>query len=116
MVMGWGEHSTPGVGGLLWRTAWSASPGFAAVALADSIVRGLTGPLRLVALGALVGALAGGGPLLVPVASLIALVAVQSVVPHLTDPVVRELGRRVDLRLRLRAVAATITPIGIAEL
>lgn len=98
------------------KLMWAASPGLT-VTLAVMVVAGAAfGPLYAVATGALVGAVATGGDVALPLVAIGALYAMQQVLAPAREAVLAALASRIDDQVRSRMMQAMLTPNGIAHL
>lgn len=111
-----GRFSTEGAAGEVLRIAWSRRPGLAAALFMATVLSGISGPLRYVALGTVVAAITTGADLLPPLAFLAAVSLVNGTAPLLMGVLADELSRQVDLALSRRLMAVAAEPPGIAHL
>jgi ATP-binding cassette subfamily B protein len=115
--LGVGEYSTPQATGELWRAAWGSGPCLLLVVLVLTVVDASMSPLRLIALGGVIGAITGGpGSLVLWLALLGSFAALDAVISAVVIVPVNELGRRVDVHFRQRVIACVTSPVGTAHL
>lgn len=98
------------------RMMWAASRALTAVLAVMVIAGAAVGPLYAVATGSLVGAVASGAPVGLPLGLIAVLYATQQVLSPAREAVVASLSRRVDDQVRSRMMQAMLNPNGIAHL
>lgn len=98
------------------RLMWAASPALTAVLAVMVVAGAAVGPTYALATGALVGAVASGGGVALPLGVIAALYAGQQVLSPAREAVVANLSRRVDDQVRSRMMEAMLRPNGIAHL
>lgn len=101
---GSGRHSTVGAAGILWRTSRQVSPALSAFVLVLALLLGLVSPLNFVAMGAVVQGLTADRRIIwAAVAFLVVVTASRTVLPVISEPLSKELARRVDRQRRSAA-------------
>lgn len=114
---GSGRHSTVGAAGILWRTSRQVSPALSAFVLVLALLLGLVSPLNFVAVGAVVQGLTADRRIIwAAVAFLVVVTASRTVLPVISEPLGKELARRVDRQLGQRVMRLVSAPEGIAHL
>ncbi len=101
---------------LLFRVIWQADRRLAAAWWALIVVRAALPPAVAVSIGWLVGAVAGGGSLVLPLAAVGVLFALLQTLGPLHSELASNLGDRTAARLQDTLVSAAVSPAGIAHL
>ena len=101
---------------LLFRVIWQADRRLAAAWWALIVVRAALPPALAVSIGWLVGAVAGGGSLVLPLAAVGVLFALLQTLGPLHSELASNLGDRTAARLQDPLVSAAVSPAGIAHL